>query len=131
MKYKLIITVLLILILVGLTACYGERGYAFRHLQEMDVGSAHDSLGDLDNDTELELDHNNFENLQNIGLSDHCQDKFTTKERDLYDLEQRAIVERDPDLCEDIPGDLLIDCPGEDPYLYYSKQRCLELSTVN
>ncbi len=125
---KIILFYLLLVIVLSLTACYGEQGYAFRHLQEMDVGDSHGAPGTPDNETEIVVDHGVFENLNSnlCRLNPHCCGQFTADEQFYYYMEQRAVTERNSALCYQLPIDeLLVDCSNEESYVYYSQQRCL------
>ncbi len=143
MKKKIILKLTLISLLVItsiiLTACYEERGYAYKNLNNMKLGVhgaySEDNKLNLSDNSSAEKDDSGtvYDSLNKnlCGTNPHCCGEFTSEEIDFYDLEQRAIVEKNPRLCLDLPdADLVVKCPFEEDYIYYSKKRCLE-TTAN
>lgn len=128
---KLIHIVLIVLALFLLTACYDERGYAYKHLNEYEPG--HVQQGYTGNDSVLRNTSTDgvggvYESLQDHGcdLHPHCCGEFTSEEKYYYDLHQRALVENNIEICSALPDDdLVVDCPYEEPYTYYSKSDCV------
>jgi hypothetical protein len=129
---KLLLISLILLLLVSLTACYDERGYAYKHLNDYEPGKVHapytgnDSV--LQNDSESTPIGGTYEYLSKRGCASrpHCCGDFTPQEIWYHELEIRADVERNPTLCDQLPvEDLVVDCSGEDSYVYHSKTRCL------
>ena len=128
---KIILTLLVLVLLLSLTSCYAERGYAYKNLNEYEPGKVHKSYTGDDpvlNDTETDgiggvYDHLN-KNL--CELNPHCCGDFTPNEIWYKDMEERAIVENNEELCYSLPQeDLVVDCPNEEPYIYYSRSRCI------
>jgi len=128
---KIIIFLLIVILLFSLTACYSERGYAYRNLNDYVPGKVHSSY--TNNDSVLTENETvgiggNYKHLNNnlCDLNPHCCGDFTSQEIWYKDLETRATVEQNVDLCYQIPkDDLIVDCPNEKPYLFYSQARCL------
>lgn len=120
-----IIMILLVLSMLVLTSCYEGRGYAYEHLQNQDVGRLHSG-----EQIEEEIGEGGvYEHLQKnlCAQNRYCCDDFTQEELDLRDLEQRAIVEKNEELCWQLPAQALeYECPNEDPVIFYSRSRCLE-----
>lgn len=117
---RLLFMVFLALLLVALSACNLGESAVYGHLQDQNPGAIHttgpDSLPELDEDGEGVSD-----------LAGYCEGEFSAQERAYRDLERRAITEKDPSFCMDIPDEpLIVDCPDQALILYYSKQRCLE-----
>lgn len=128
---KLIIFLLITTVLLSLTSCYSERGYAYRNLNNFEPGKIHSSYTDNDSvitENETVGIGGNYDNLNKLGCNSrpHCCGHFTSQEIWYKDLENRAIVEKNIDLCYQIPeSDLVVNCPNEEPYSFYSRKRCL------
>lgn len=128
---KLIIFLLIATLLLSLTACYAERGYAYRNLNDYDPGKVHSSYTGNDsvlNQSETDGIGGNYDNLNKLGCDSrpYCCGDFTPQEIWYKDLEKRAEIEGNIDLCYQIPvDDLVVDCPNEESYLFYSQVRCL------
>lgn len=129
---KIFIVLLLIVMLSILTACYEERGYAYKHLNDYEPGKIHSSY--TGNDSVLKNSSTDgiggtYEYLQQQGCEarPHCCGDFSAEEIWYRDLEIRAGVENNSLLCNQLPNeDLVVDCPYEDTYSFYSKARCFE-----
>jgi len=126
---RIVVLILLLSLSLVVTSCYEGRGYAYKHLQEQDVTKRHVLTGDESNLTNLTSTAGVFEHLNKnlCATNRHCCGDYTEEEIALKDLEQRAIVEENADLCLKLPPeDLVVKCPNEEPIVYYSRTRCLE-----
>jgi len=111
-------------IFLMLTGCFPDGGSNFQHLQDQDPAT----FRSLRDNTSSEQNISAFEHLNDnlCTLDRYCCDEFTDDEIFYKEIETRAIIERNIELCYDLPLDeLFVDCPGEEPYIYYSQQRCL------
>jgi len=128
------ILISLVVMILFLTSCYEGRGYAYKNLNDLKVGAVHGAYENVPDTNGSSDDETVYDSLSKnlCGTNPHCCDEFTDEERAFFDLEHQAVVENNPRLCLDLPEeDLIVDCPYEEPYVYYSKSRCLELVADN
>lgn len=123
---KILILLLLSLILV-LSACGGDTGNVYSHLQEQNLIVDNYDSNKSGKDTVIE--GGVFENLQyNFNekeLERLCSGNYTEEEISFYEAEQYAISEEDMSICNKLPGDpLIFTCDGVET-IYYSKNRCI------
>ncbi len=120
---KIILLFCLIICLFCLTACYKDGGTVYRHLQEQSPSRMHSaSQGENQQNTS----HTKNESEKFCLANPHCCGRFTGEERYYHDMERRAIVEHTRALCNELPKEsLLVNCPNQETYAYYSRNRCL------
>lgn len=126
---RIFLLILLLSLSLVITSCYEGRGYAYEHLQKQDVIKRHVLTENESTATNLTSTGGVFEHLNNdlCATNRYCCGDYTEDEIALKDLEQRAIVEENANLCLELPNeDLIVNCPNEKPIIYYSRTRCLK-----
>lgn len=122
--------VVLVLLLVLLSGCYEGRGYAYEHLNNQDPGALR-----TERPQRAEVSPGNetiggvYEHLNKnlCGLQPECCGDFSSQDQWYAELQERAAIEQNPELCNNLPDEaFIVDCPGELPYTYYDKTTCLD-----
>lgn len=131
-KFMFIFTMFCVLLLAS---CNEDGGNVYNHLKNQEAGNLHktglfNNEDDAGNATQEGVyDHMN-DNLCNI--NPHCCNDFSIEEENFAELETRAVVEKDATLCLSLPDEpLIVSCPYEEDYIYYSKRKCLaDIATI-
>jgi len=117
MKKIIILTLILASILLSACSLEGESPN-WDHLQNNDPSKLNRNTNELPSPTTNE----------NMTDDPRCIEQYTTDDIINRDLELRAKIEQDINLCyqmEDEP--LIVSCPNKPTLVYYSKTRCLEM----
>ena len=124
MKPRTLFFSILMLSLIFLGACEIEGG-VYDHLQSQEIGKIHkvdfvnetNDVGTADNTTV-------FKHLQANLLEGYCSGKFSEEEKNYFELEKRAIIEFDPNVCDELPEEPLVYTCDNQEIVYYSRERC-------
>lgn len=91
----------------------------YKHMQEQQFGDVPDSA--IANGNVYDQLNDNL-----CGMNPHCCDKFSNDEIFYKSLEEKAILNSNKYMCLNLPNvSLVVQCPGEDDYIYYSRERCV------
>lgn len=106
---------ILIITAIILTGCdFDRESPVYSHLQDQDP-------------TKMHRDDPSPEEKELTTDDPRCLGQYTPEDITYRDMERRAIVENNPNLCVDMPEEpLTIKCPGEVTLIYYSKERCID-----
>lgn len=114
---KKILLLIAIITLLTLTACSIDgESEVYNHLQNQDPSSLHtdDSIKEKDNEI--------------VTNDPRCLGQYSAEDIMYRDIEKRATIEKNIDLCDELPElDLRIECPQQVTLVYYSKERCKQL----
>lgn len=123
---------LAIFLCVFFVGCDAELGGNFKHLQEQNptgLRRVNFDNGTIENVGERERVGGVYEELnENLcELSPECCGDLTDEQKNFRDKESQAIIERNIELCYDLPIEpFIISCDGEEDTILYSRTRCLE-----
>ncbi len=133
---------ILLCLCIFLAGCGVEFGQNYEHLQNQDVTKRHevDVTGDTnrnvgeDSQDDVEVDDEPkglYEELNNnlCDISPECCGQLTDDQKNFRDLEKRAVVEDNKELCYQLPTQpFVISCGNdfEEDETLYSRQRCLD-----
>lgn len=125
MKY---IVVLLFFTLL-LTGCYEGRGYAYDHLNDQDPGALRkDASNRIEESADNDTVGGVYGHLTNNLCSNRpvCCGDITREQQRYIDIQERAKVEKNSELCQELPAEpFIVDCPNEPAYSLYDKEVCL------
>ncbi|MCA9477697.1 MAG: hypothetical protein KC535_00945 [Nanoarchaeota archaeon] len=132
----------LIILSFLLTSCGVQFGQNYEHLQNQDPARLHEvnisgeTNKNIGGDVASVEEENLYEHLnENLcDLKPECCNQLTDEQKDFRDLELRAVVEENVDLCYGLPDDPFVISCGNDyqeDEILYSKSRCLAFFEQN
>lgn len=115
---KKIIFSIMILAVLTLSACSLEgESPVFSHLQNQDPSKLHTDP----------IMNGNEKNETKYTNDPRCIGQYTSDDIKYRDLEKQAVIEKNINLCYQMPDEpLLVECESELTLVYYSKDRCIE-----
>jgi hypothetical protein len=122
------LVILCVLVAIILAGCYEGRGYAYEHLNSQDPGGLRrEDPGRPEVSADNVSIGGTYEHLKNTGCREQpeCCGEFSAAQQYYHNIQQQAINQSNATLCEQIIGQFLVSCPGEEPYYYYNRGTCL------
>ena len=122
------ILIIILLLTLALSGCYEGRGFVYEHLNSQDPGAlrTEDPARPRVSADNVSIG-GNYDHLREQGCQDQpeCCGEFSEEQQAYKALQEQAIAEQNPELCQEIPGRFTVDCFGRAPYDYYNQGVCV------